>query len=524
VGTGIARRIAHSGNVVVSFLGEGTLGEGITYEALNLAALLPVPQVFVCENNFYSQTTPQEANTSGKIVDRFSAFGIETFCANSWDLIDLRRTCEAAISWARSRRRPAAIAVATYRLKAHSKGDDGRDRDEMEFFEARDVLAHSAQRSAELAEEFREIRVQVRQYFEEATHKRELPTEAYLADQLPREISEKYFEAQRYTGRMVERLNAFLRDVAAQGWMIIGEDIADPYGGAFKATKGVSTSYPKNVISTPISEAGLVGVAAGYCLAGGRAVAEIMFGDFVTYCLDQIINGASKYHHMYGFQTDCPVVVRLPMGGKRGYGATHSQSLEKFLCGIDNVLTIALTSLCDPVDVLKDLRDVRCPTVVIENKIEYGKCFPELDDGLVIERNQGPFGHVLISPRYNACHFTVVTYGETARLLLDDYRHISEAIDAVFDVVCLVKLHPLGLNGLSGRVETHGRVLLIEDGSVHFGITAEIAAQLLLGGFKGKVARLGAEAVPIPSARFLETRCLVNSDRIIEAAKGLLDD
>jgi 2-oxoisovalerate dehydrogenase E1 component len=178
VGTGIARRIADSGNVVVSFLGEGTLGEGITYEALNLAALLPVPQVFVCENNFYSQTTPQDANTSGKIVDRFSAFGIETFCANSWDLIDLRRTCEAAISWARSRRRPAAIAVATYRLKAHSKGDDGRDHDEIEFFEARDVLARSAQHSAELAEEFREISVQVRQYFEEVTHKRELPTEA----------------------------------------------------------------------------------------------------------------------------------------------------------------------------------------------------------------------------------------------------------------------------------------------------------------------------------------------------------
>ena len=524
VGTGIARRICADGNVVVSFMGEGTLGEGIAYESLNLASLLSVPQVFVCENNFYSQSTPQAANTSGKIVDRFRAFGIETLAANTWNLEELRRTCNAAIRLARDQRRPAAVVVATYRLKAHSKGDDDRERDEINFFLERDLLAEAARRSADLAKEFGGINAQVKQHFDHAVRNLELDAETYLVDQLPRKASARSLKVRPYAGRMIERLNQFLQDAASENWLIIGEDIADPYGGAFKATKGVSSLHPDNVVSTPISEAGLVGTAAGYCLAGGRAVAEIMFGDFVTYCLDQIINGASKYHNMYGLQVDCPLIVRLPMGGKRGYGATHSQSLEKFLCGIDNILTIALTSLCDPLEIMNELRDVKCPSLIIENKLEYGKRFPEIDHRLSIEKNQGSFGHVKIYPRYNLCHFTVITYGETARLVLDNYLRISEATDSVFDIVCLIKLHPLDLGDVFRRIRNHGRVLLIEDGSVHFGITSEMAAQLLEGGFDGKILRLGAEPVPIPSARSLEARCLVSTDRVISAVKELLDD
>jgi 2-oxoisovalerate dehydrogenase E1 component len=525
VGTGVARRICENRNVVVSFIGEGTLGEGITYETLNMAALLRVPQVFVCENNFYSQSTPQAMNLSGRIVDRFRAFGIETVVANTWNLVELGRICCAAISLARDQQRPVAIVVATYRLKAHSKGDDDRNRDEINFFLERDVLAEAERRSVKLAEEFSGINAQVKQYFDSAVGKPELEARSYLVDQLPRRASARYLDVRPYEGRMIERVSGFLQKVAAEDWLLIGEDIADPYGGAFKATKGISSLYPKSVISTPISEASLVGIAAGYCLAGGRAIAEIMFGDFVTYCLDQIINGASKYHHMYGLQAECPLVVRLPMGGKRGYGATHSQSLEKFLCGIDNVVTIALTSICDPVDVFDELRALNCPALIVENKIEYGKRFPKVDDRLQIERNQGSFGHVRITPRYDLCHFTVITYGETARLLLDEYQRISEATDSVFDIVCLIRLHPLDLcDDVFRRIQQHGRVMLIEDGSIHFGVTAEIAAQLIEGRFDGKVRRLGAESVPIPSARSLEARCLVNADRIIEAIKELLDD
>src|SRR5690606_17288817 len=121
-------------------------------------------------------------------------------------------------------------------------------------------------------------------------------------------------------------------------------DIADPYGGAFKISRGLTTAHPDRALTTPISEAALVGVAIGLAISGNRAWAEIMFGDFMTYAFDQIVSNASKMHHMYNKRIDCPVVVRAPMGGRRGYGPTHSQSLERFFVGIDNCLALALNS------------------------------------------------------------------------------------------------------------------------------------------------------------------------------------
>ena len=121
---------------------------------------------------------------------------------------------------------------------------------------------------------------------------------------------------------------------------LIGEDILDPYGGAFKATAGLSDKFPERVWTMPICENGFVGMSGGMALGGIFPIVEIMFGDFMALTFDQLINNASKMHHMYAFQNSVPLRIRTPMGGKRGYGPTHSQSLEKFFVGIDNVLVI----------------------------------------------------------------------------------------------------------------------------------------------------------------------------------------
>ncbi len=122
--------------------------------------------------------------------------------------------------------------------------------------------------------------------------------------------------------------------------LLLGEDILDPYGGAFRVTKGCSTAFPDRVLTTPISEAGLGGVCAGLALRGLKPVLEIMFGDFVTLLADQIINHISKFRWMYNDSVDLPLVIRAPMGGRRGYGPTHSQTLEKLYLGVPG-LTVA---------------------------------------------------------------------------------------------------------------------------------------------------------------------------------------
>src|SRR5574341_2501677 len=129
---------------------------------------------------------------------------------------------------------------------------------------------------------------------------------------------------------VLESLNAALHRLFAEDErvVLIGEDVLDPYGGAFKVTRCLSTAYPERVLTAPVSEAAIVGVASGMALRGLRPVVEIMFGDFLTLAMDQIVNHISKWQYMFNDQVRVPLVIRTPMGGRRGYGPTHSQCIE----------------------------------------------------------------------------------------------------------------------------------------------------------------------------------------------------
>src|SRR5690606_25722624 len=132
---------------------------------------------------------------------------------------------------------------------------------------------------------------------------------------------------------------------ADENVLMLGEDLLDPYGGAFKVARGLSSAYPARVLTTPISEAAIVGLAAGMALRGLRPVVEIMFGDFITLAADQLVNHISKFRWMYNDRVNLPLVVRTPMGGRRGYGPTHSQSLEKLFLGVSGLRILAPSAL-----------------------------------------------------------------------------------------------------------------------------------------------------------------------------------
>src|SRR5437879_8654388 len=175
-------------------------------------------------------------------------------------------------------------------------------------------------------------------------------------------------------GRGAEELNralhALMRDDPRV--ILLGEDLLDPYGGAFKVSRGLSTSFPDQVFSTPIAEAGIAGVSNGMALAGLRPIAEIMFADFATLVADQLINFAAKFHYMYAGKVTCPLTVRLVSGGGRGYGPTHSQSLERLFCGIPGLRVLALSQRHNPRKLLHDaVLSHESPTVFVENKLLY---------------------------------------------------------------------------------------------------------------------------------------------------------
>jgi 2-oxoisovalerate dehydrogenase E1 component len=518
VASGIAlyNKRQRNGAISASFIGEGTLGEGVLYESLNIAALWGVPQLIVCENNLYSQSTAQGHGVAGSIRGRADAFGIQYFEADTWNTKELLRIANQAIAYVRNEGKPAFLTVRTYRLNAHSKSDDDRQEDEVAYFRGRDPL----NRLIAGSESWRSVQASIKSEIDAHivdSSKIALAADSYVFDQLPRDRDSVRLEIRNEKVRMSHALNRAYHGLVAEGAYMIGEDILDPYGGAFKVTKGLSSRFPEQVLGTPISEAAIVGVGIGLSIMGSAAYVEIMFGDFVTNIFDQLISNASKFFHMYAFQISVPVRVRTPMGGKRGYGPTHSQSLEKHLVGIDNIAVFALTSLEDPGAALTAIHELPAPAIIIESKVDYGRHLWQGNPDYGTAKAGGALGTIVLSPLRRKANVTVAAYGDTAREIADQLKEIFLESDCVVELVVPISIHPLDLKPVLESARQTGLIVVVEDGSVAFGIGSEMLTQLceILPGLV--FARVGAEPVPVPSILALEKDLLPSVRKLVAA-------
>ena len=535
VAAGIAldRKKKGGDQVVCSFIGEGTLGEGVVYETLNLDSLWSLPHLIICENNFYSQSTAQAKVLAGTILERAAAFGIDVFQADTWNLANLDEVIGRAIANSREKSRPAFINITTYRLNPHSKGDDLREKTEIDWFHARDPLTIAVTEYSHYKEFYKSVIEATSTYAETALAKPTLAPSAYFMDQL---ASPRYEGAalafskaanSSNGARIVQQLNqyymAFLKN--DRDSFFIGEDIEDPYGGAFKVAKGLTTAFPERALTTPISEAAITGVAIGLALCGRRSFVEMMFGDFITYAFDQIINNASKFRHMYNGKVSCPVIIRTPMGGHRGYGPTHSQSLERFLIGIDDLRTVSLNSLVDVEPQLAGLADALGPMILLENKVDYANKTFVPSEGFLVELSNGAFPTVRVRPEYAKPDVTLVSFGGAARYVADRLTSIFIETDMVPELIALTSIHPLELDAVLQSVRETKNIVCIEEGASFGSVGAELVAQLmehLGGGFRA--ARLGGRAVPIPSVPALEESALPNFADICKIITSLKMD
>jgi pyruvate/2-oxoglutarate/acetoin dehydrogenase E1 component len=329
------------------------------------------------------------------------------------------------------------------------------------------------------------------------------------------------------SARCVEVINAALHDAFERhdDVFLIGEDILDPYGGAFNASRGLSTRWPDRVLTTPISEASLVGIAAGMAIRGQRPIVEIMFGDFITLSLDQIVNGVSKFREMYDDQVSVPLVVRTPMGGRRGYGPTHSQSLEKMLVGVPNIRVVATSECHDLHAMVTAAVDDDDPVFLIENKVMYGRMQRRPEggriDGLAVRESAGPYPALTFSGNdFAGAEATIVTYGGMLPVALDAVTELIMEEEIFCEVVALSSLLPLDLAPVIESVARTGACVTAEEGTLTLGIGAEIAARLqeeAWGELRSPVRRVAAGDGIIPSAPGLEDRHLPGVADVIEA-------
>lgn len=520
-GMALANKLDKSNNIGVVFIGDGTLGEGVVYEVMNLISLLEIPLLIVCENNLYAQSTPQTKNLSGNILKRAEAFGVQSTHSNTWDTEELFAEAQSSIDSVRKMKKPVFHLVDTYRLNPHSKGDDDRSPDEISKYREIDPLnIFARENSATISEWLTEINEEIDKVVSAADSEAELSAESYISVTQP-QIDCEWRPAASIEKRQIERLNHFFDSCMDEDSdvLFIGEDVHSPYGGAFKAAKNLSDKYPQQVITTPISEAAITGLSNGLALAGKRPFLEIMFGDFVTLCMDQIINHASKFYHMYNKQIECPVVIRTPMGGHRGYGPTHSQTLDKLLIGIDNVKTVALNTLVDPVEVYREIySQERHPVIVIENKCDYPKKKVLRDlPGFIVEQSSHRYPIVRIRPARSNADLTLVTYGGMVEFALESMMSIFTELDLKPEVYVLSQLHPLDMQPVIEAVQNSGRLFVVEEGSAFSGFGSEVIAAVAERASQPFVARrVAAHPVPIPSCGSLESYVLPNTESILD--------
>jgi len=299
--------------------------------------------------------------------------------------------------------------------------------------------------------------------------------------------------------------------------ILLGEDIAG-YGGAFKTTEGIVDRFgPERVRNTPISEGGFVGVAVGAALTGLRPVVEIMFMDFITLAMDQLANHAAKLRYQFGTQATVPLVLRTPAGAGRGYGPTHSQSLEKWLVATPGLIVVAPSTAADARGMLKSA--IRCddPVIFIESKILYGR------RGDVPEAEYTtPIGEAATVREGD--DVTIVTYSRmTQEALRAADALAAHGIQA--EVIDLRTLAPMDTDTVAASVERTGKVLVVEEGTITGGIGAEIVARVTESCFDYLSApprRVAAMDIPVPASRVLENAATPNWETIGRAAADLV--
>jgi acetoin:2,6-dichlorophenolindophenol oxidoreductase subunit beta len=305
--------------------------------------------------------------------------------------------------------------------------------------------------------------------------------------------------------------------------VLLGEDIVDPYGGAFKVTRGLSTGFPDRVRSTPISEGAIAGVSAGLALSGLRPIAEIMFGDFLALCFDQIVNHIAKYGPMYDGGASCPVIIRTPSGGGRAYGPTHSQSLEKHFMGVPNLRVVAASLQHDPHAVLSRLIDGETPALHIEHKLLY-PLEATGGDGILVaypeESGDGLPTAALRAVDRQDCAATVVAYGYQAELARRVLERLAIEEEIFAELLVPAQISPMDWAPVEASASVTGSLLTVEEGTAGHSWGTEVAAVMgrrLFGALRRPIAVLASASDVIPGAPDREAEVLVG-ERAIEAA------
>jgi len=586
VGAALAEKYKASGKVVLSFFGDGSTNTGSFHESMNMASTLRVPLIAIVENNLYGMSVPfsgsqiegtVNASNITDIAERAHAYNIPAMIVDGQDVVAVYLAVRSASKIARHDMQMFMIEAKTYRWYGHSRSDPRayRTKAEEKAWHEKDPITvlrkKLLQENLATNEQLDQIKNKAFNTIETATkfgldspwpNPADLTKDVYVHETYPADLVEAEKATSKKVMEATDTLHAALAastartkreatqqagaqvksefgmDVMTIGQavaaaqaeemrrdknvIVMGEDVGF-YGGAYQATRGLLAEFGTDrVIDTAISEAAIAGAAVGAALRGLRPIAEIMYVDFITIAMDQLVHVGAYNRYMFGGKAKVPMVLRTEGGVGRCIAAHHSESLEAWLMHPPGLYVVMPSTPYDAKGLLKAAIRSDNPVVFIEHKATYGQLGAVPEGDYVI-----PLGLADVKKRGKDA--TIVSYSRMAMSSLQAAKVLAEnhGIDA--EVIDLRTLKPMDTTTVAESIRKTGRLITVSEGFGTCGVGREVVGQLLeyefddgTRGFdhlKTAPINLAAADVPPPMSEPLELASIPSVEKIVEAVK-----
>jgi len=538
VGCAIACKMEKTKEVVYVSSGEGTTSQGDFHEALNWASNAKAPVIFHIQDNEYAISTHRSEQTASSIYDMTSGYGnLSRYDVNGSDFFETSLAFKEAVQRARRNKGPSIIVSHVVRLLPHSSSDDQRKYRDEKALDAdlkKDPLtlleSTCVSENFIMANEFEKIRSQVEKDVDDDSRWAEdqdypdpdtamdhiYGTGVNTKESIFNPISEKIV--------IVDAINhALHEEMELNDRMVIyGQDIADPKGGVFTATKGLSDHFGvERVFNSPLAESSIVGTAVGMAVTGYKPVVEIQFGDYIWTAMMQIRNEVATMRYRSNNSWTCPMVIRVPVGGYIHGALCHSQSIDGYFIHLPGIYIAYPSCASDAKGLLKTACRMDDPVIFMEHKGLYRQGYAateEPDSEYLL-----PFGKG--RQVVEGDELTVVTWGAMVQKSLEAIKLLELSNDIV-EVIDLRTLNPIDMEIIESSIAKTGKVLVVHEDNITNGPGAEISAMIADRFFElldGPVRRVAAKDSPIPFNWHIEEKILPQTQDVANTIKELLE-
>ncbi len=536
VGLGLADRMEESGLVTACFFGEGAVAEGEFHESMNLAALWRLPVLFVCENNGYAMGSALDLTESETdITAKAASYGLEAVSVDGMDVVAVEAAARKALARVAETGAPYFLECKTYRFRPHSMFDAQLYRSKDEVAEWREkgpvvrfqnwLTENGLLRKLEIDDLTAEVDTEIDAAVAFAESGNDEPVE-FLTRYVtspdrppapPPPAEPKKMRVVTYRDAIREAIDAAMTDDPRV--FLMGEDVGH-YGGCYAVSMGLLDKFgPDRIRDTPLSESGFTGAGIGAALAGLRPIVELMTVNFSLLALDQILNTAATLRHMSNNQFGVPLVIRMATGAGKQLAAQHSHSLEGWYAHIPGLRVLTPATVEDARGMLWTALEDPDPVLIFENVMLYNM------EGSLAD-NAGPVDIDRAMLRHVGDDISLITYGGSLQKTVIAAERLWQEHQISADVIDLRALRPLDMETIYSSVTKTRRALMVDEGWRSGSLAAEIGMRFAEDVFfelDAPLARVCSEEVPIPYPRHLEQAAIPQTDKIIEAARRLVD-